>query len=854
MRHLGLSITAALACLLLATSVAQAARDRAEPASEAPATPATVFSKTDLIVQWARGADHVDMVAARADAVFYFDGDVGNRRFQLVEVEPGQSAGEALSSLESDRAVAVVERDSYSVPHAVPDDPLFDQLWGLRNLGTGIAGFGGAVADDDINAVAAWDRTVGEESVVVADLDSGYRFEHPDLAGVAWTNPDETDNEVDDDGNGIVDDLRGADFVGVNGEAPDPDGDPTDDDLISGGHGVHTAGTIGAEGNNGVGITGVAQDVRIMPLRVCSRFPALESSRCPVSAQIAAIEYAADKGARVVNMSLGGTAFGQAQVNAIAEHPELLFVISAGNDGGDNDGGQPAPKGHHYPCDYRPDEDAEPPVPAAIDNIVCVAATDQADGLAGFSDWGAVSVDLGAPGTETLSTYPFVVPLSEDFSGTDFASKWPATGASGGFQRTAEAPLTSFGMTDVVGPPVANTVRETTSAAVTVPPNGGCRLNQSRKVVLSGGDQFRYSVLLDGVDVEEASSTPGSSAAPGLEKRFLDLPAAFEAGGSVQVRFRFSTGPAPSAGSGAWIDDVSLSCVQGIGQASAYGFLQGTSMAAPHVSGAAALLFSAEPLASVTQVRDALLDGVDAIPSLTGKTTTGGRLDVAKALDSLEGQSVDNTAPATPSLTATSPVSPAEDTQPKIIGSAEAGANVRIFGSASCKGSPIATGSAEELAGPGIAVAAPAGFAYLFTAAVVDPARNASPCSAPIAYASTPPSEGGGGGGGGEQPGPVIVPSTDPGPETPPPPPPPGPPRPTCTVPKLVGKSLARAKRALRTAHCRLGVVRKPRARRGRRLPRLVVRSSRPGAGAKPASGRVNLRLAPKPRPRKAHR
>ncbi len=605
---------AAAVALLAGAPTASALQDQPAPA-RVPATPPTGFLTKDLIVQWAGNADHGDKVDARGDAEVEFNSDLGNHDYQSVTVEPGQSTREALATLNADPAVAVAERDSYSAPAAVPNDPLFGELWGLENLGTGIDGFSGAVAGDDISAVEAWNRTIGLPSVVVADVDSGYRFEHPDLANVAWTNPGEIANGKDDDGNGIIDDLHGADFVGSDGEHPEQDGNPTDDDLISGGHGVHTAGTIAAQGNNGVGISGVARNVRLMPLRVCSRFPELEDSRCPISSQIAAINYAAAKGARIVNMSLSANFFSQAEANAIAEHPGLLFVIAAGNDAGDNDGGEPAPQGHHYPCDYQPQTDASPPVIGAVENVICVAATDQADELASFSDWGPTSVDLGAPGTQILSTYPFLTPLDDNFSDeAAFVTDWPATGANGGFERTNEAPLTSYGMTDQIGEPTANQVRETTSPPITIPANIGCQLNQTRHVSLGPEDNYRYSVLLNGV--EKVSSQPDSSAVPGLERRFLELPAAFEAGGTVQVRFRFTTGAAPPPGTGVWLDDVSISCVQGVGQASGYGFLEGTSMAAPQVSGAAALLFSLKPSATVSEVRDALLLSVDPVPSL----------------------------------------------------------------------------------------------------------------------------------------------------------------------------------------------------------------------------------------------
>ncbi|HEX3325240.1 MAG TPA: S8 family serine peptidase [Solirubrobacterales bacterium] len=839
-----------LACALfamLAAPAAAAAED--QPATPSiPPTPPSTFSKSNVIVQWTQRADREDKTKARTDAAVTADHNLDSPHFQLVSVEQGQPIEEAIDNLEADPAVVLAERDSSSAPNAIPNDPLFGQLWGLRNLGLGVDGFSGAISGSDINALGAWARTVGTPSTVVADLDTGYRFEHPDLESVAWTNPGEIPaNGLDDDADGIVDDIHGADFVGPNSDVtPVVDGNPTDEDLLSGGHGVHTAGTMGAAGNNGVGITGVAQNIRIMPLRVCSRSPSLQESRCPTSSQIAAINYAGAKGARVANMSLGGNNSSQVVVNAFASNPQTLYVISAGNDGSDNDGAGVPPNGHHYPCDYTPQTQASPPVPGAIDNIVCVAATNQADGLASFSDWGATSVDLGAPGTETLSTYPYVTPFEEQFTVNDFASKWPATGANGGFQRTNEAPLTSFGMTDAIGAAAASTVRETTSAPVTIPANGGCKLNQTRRVSLAGGDHYRYSVLLNGTEQAEAISEPPSTTVAGLDRRFLELPAVFNAGGEVQVRFRFTAGSAPAPGSGVWLDDISIGCVQAVGQANGYAFLQGTSMAAPHVTGAAALLFSRVPTATVTEVRQALLTGVDPVPSLTGKTVTGGRLDVSKAMDILES---DVTAPDPPQLTSTVPASPANENHPKILGTAEPGSTVKVYADAGCDGAAFETGTAADLASPGIAVTVPDNSTSQFSARATDAALNTSSCSAPIIYVEDTPSETE------IVEGPpdeaeeaeealrrlegaslLVVPL---------------PPVPVCTVPRLAGMPLGLARAALASAHCTLGKVTKPRSKRGHKLGPLVVKMSIPAASAKSADGKVDLILAPKPKPRK---
>jgi hypothetical protein len=267
-------------------------------------------------------------------------------------------------------------------------------------------------------------------------------------------------------------------------------------------------------------------------------------------------------------------------------------------------------------------------------------------------------------------------------------------------------------------------------------------------------------------------------------------------------------------------------------------------MAAPHVSGAAGLLFSRKPSASVTEVRDALLAGVDATPALAGLTTTGGRLDIAKALDSLEGDLIDNVAPPQPIPSGTVPSSGSDDNNPRIKGSAEAGTSVTLFKGTTCTGQPLASGTAAELAGAGIGVTVPDNTITFFTAAATDAARNRSACSSPTSYLedTPPPDQGGGGEGGGSGGGAAPSSSGDSNPTSLPS---------TCKVPKLAGLSLAKAKSALAGAHCRLGKVTQPKARKGHKLVALVVKSSSPAAGAA-ASGPVGLSLGPKPK--KHHR
>jgi subtilisin family serine protease len=885
------------------------------PASSASAASPVVFPPNRVIVEWASGASASERRSTRETADVDFSEDLGSRRFQLVETEPGQTPREAIRKLEADPAVVYAERDGYYELDSIPNDPLFDQLWAFQNTGLGINSFEGAVVGDDIDVLDAWERTVGTPDTVVADIDGGYRFEHPDLADAVWTNPEETpENGLDDDGDGIVDDVHGADFVGLDADSPVTDGDPTDDDPYTTGHGVHTAGIIGARGNNGIGVTGVAQNVSLMPLRACS-----EAGRCPFSAIVGAVNYAGAHGARVANMSFGGEESHEVIADAIAANPQTLFVISAGNEGVSN---ELEPK---FPCVYNPLAEERGPV----DNVICVAATDQADHLAWFSNWGVSTVDLGAPGTEILSAAPYRYIVKDDFEVDDFPLKWVDSGPDGGFARTNEPPLASYGISDSPGAtPVAGSTRTSTSVPITLAPGyQSCTID-----VVSASTGGFIEIVIDGEGEGFSIAKPGRSS-----HKLLDE---LSGGGEVAVRVSYTAGQNPGPSSGAWIEEVDLHCVAMLGEADGYRFAEGTSMAAPQVTGAAALLLSLKPEASVTEVRQGLLGSVDPVSSLKGKTTSGGRLDAGAATDlfdpvgpsspslsttnppspskdnqprlkgsSQPGTTVDIYAnatcsgspvasgtaaqlagtgiavavddesvtefsasstdlvpltsncstpisytedsdlvpPAAPQLSGTDPASPDASGTPRILGTAEAGSTVRVYADPACGGSPVAAGNAAELESPGISVQVVEGATTDFSANAIDASDNVSDCSQPISYtrpkATTEP---GGGDGGSNTDGGGNGGSTNGG----------GGGGPTstaeCVVPKLVGKSLARAKAALTGAACTLGTVRKPRPRKGTRLPPLVVKSSSPAAGAKPANGKVNLTLGPKPT--KTHR
>ncbi|MEK0188204.1 S8 family serine peptidase, partial [Microcoleus anatoxicus] len=256
-----------------------------------------------------------------------------------------------------------------------PNDPSYTQLWGLNNTGQS-----GGTADADIDAPEAWDIQKGNPNLVIGVIDTGVDYNHPDLVGNIWTNPGEIAGDgIDNDNNGYIDDTRGWDF-GNNDNNP----------MDVNGHGTHVSGTIAGKGNNGVGVTGVAWNAKIMPLKFFS-----DAGSGDTSGAILAINYATAKGVKLTNNSWGGGGNSQALSDAInsAGQQGALFIASAGNGGsdgiGDNNDITP-----HYPDGYN------------LSNIISVASTTRTDGLSSFSNYGATSVDLGAPGSDIYSTTP----------------------------------------------------------------------------------------------------------------------------------------------------------------------------------------------------------------------------------------------------------------------------------------------------------------------------------------------------------------------------------------------------------------------------------------------------------------
>jgi subtilisin family serine protease len=255
-----------------------------------------------------------------------------------------------------------------------PNDPSFGLEFGLKNTGQTVNGDPGT-AGADIRATQAWDVFTGDPNFVIADIDTGLQLNHPDFVGNVWVNPGEiAGNGIDDDGDGYIDDVNGWNFYDGNSNPSDMNG-----------HGTHTAGTIGARGNNGIGVSGVNWQCKIMPVRAFS-----PSGGGSVSICVSCIQFAILKGVKVSSNSWGSSTFNvQSLHDAIASGAGIghIFVCAAGNFNQNND------TTGFYPATW------------SLDNMIVVAATTNEDARASFSNFGLNTVHLGAPGNNVYSTW-----------------------------------------------------------------------------------------------------------------------------------------------------------------------------------------------------------------------------------------------------------------------------------------------------------------------------------------------------------------------------------------------------------------------------------------------------------------
>ena len=289
------------------------------------------------------------------------------KRWWKLKIPKGSNVESFIEKISKNPSVEIAEPNYLlKTLTTIPNDQYFQQLWGMNNL----------LNDADIDAPEAWSKLTGSDDIVVAVIDSGVDYSHEELADNMWINPGEiVGNGIDDDHNGHIDDIYGANFFGENTS------DPMDDN----GHGTHCAGTIAALGNNEVGVTGVSWNAKIMAVKFLNS----EGSGY-VNDAIEAITYAIDQGAHIMSNSWGGGGYSQLMYDAISDANDagVLFVAAAGNWNRNNDYVNFYPQGYQLP------------------NVISVAATNSSDNKARFSHYGANTVHLGAPGVNIYSTVP----------------------------------------------------------------------------------------------------------------------------------------------------------------------------------------------------------------------------------------------------------------------------------------------------------------------------------------------------------------------------------------------------------------------------------------------------------------
>jgi subtilisin family serine protease len=346
----------------------------------------------------------VDDLGATVMTKFQTPGDIhksgGSGEFVHVKLPEGVSVEEALAKMAGDARVEfAVPNTIYTLPEFkksngnISNDPDAGKLWGLNNEGQT-----GGTPDADIDAPEAWavhtGRTQAEGGPIIAVIDTGIDYNHPDLKANMWTNPGEIAGDgIDNDGNGVIDDVHGYNAIGDNGDPMDTQG-----------HGSHCAGTIAAAGNDGTGVVGVNQKANLMAIKIFG-----DDGSSDAAAIIRAIQYADNNGARITSNSWGGPVPNAGIKQAFADS-SALHLVAAGNSAFNNDYLPSFPANHSLP------------------NLLSVAATDHNDALAEFSQYGKKKVHLGAPGVDILSTVPGG--KYDTYSGTSMATPH-VSGAAG---------------------------------------------------------------------------------------------------------------------------------------------------------------------------------------------------------------------------------------------------------------------------------------------------------------------------------------------------------------------------------------------------------------------------------------
>lgn len=532
--------------------------------------------------------------------------EIGNEGLTHVQIAEGQSVEDAVSNLSQESEVEYAQPNYIYHLTTVPNDPDFGQMWGLKNTGQTVTTVSGSpdpayatyqgfpnpgTPGQDIGAEAAWQYITDCSSVIVAVLDTGVNYNHVDLAANMWNGGSSYPN-------------HGYDFVLGNNNPMDQFG-----------HGTHVAGTIAAVGNNGIGTTGVCWKARIMAVRV------LDENGSGTDSEITqGIVFAAQNGAKVINMSLGGPGIDSAMNTAIATASTYgtLVVVAAGNNGTNNDDGTDT----FSPCDLD-----QP-------NILCVAALDQAYGLATFSNYGTTHVHVGAPGVNILSTWLY----AQSGQSTD-----PMTGGWT-FSSTASSP---WGYTSYSGDAVVANPANYNGSSAQYAKNNDARAYKTFTVPAALKAQVgillfvntESSTELFNLDfIANSSSDPFAGSGTNLASTYGNYGSSV-LGGSFDISTCVGTtctiGLQLKTDSSTTDYGVAVSQIQittYTANTTSYNVDSGTSMATPHTAGLATMLFAYNPSYTYQDVMNSIKGGGVSTPSLVGKTATGNAISAIGSL------------------------------------------------------------------------------------------------------------------------------------------------------------------------------------------------------------------------------
>lgn len=529
---------------------------------------------------------------------------VGNQPdLVLANLIPGQTVGQAVSAYSNDPNVAYAQPNYIYYALAVPTDPQYGQLWAAKNTGqtmlTGTYVSATGTVGADMNLESAWNVQTDCSTVVVAVVDSGINYTSTDLAANMWS------------GNA----KHGQNFAAdaATGVGSDP--------MDLAGHGTHVAGIIGAAANNGIAGVGVCWTAKLMAVRVLDA-----TGSGTTSSIISGIGYAVTNSAKVINMSLGGGgAFDQAFSDAItsAQTNNVLVVVAAGNDGVDN---ETTPL---WPCNFT------------HPNLICVAALDQNYALASFSNWGATSVDVGAPGTNIYSTWAGTSAVITDFTyGGAAPTGWSASsttsGTGGGWAGATNGwlidPKTGWGTTLYNASTDDRVYKNFNLAGV-----NAAFLEESAAINVKNGDYFLVNYKSAGGDPSFFTGSTGTYA-----RAYTNLHDGTTTSSSGKINITPCISTTCTVGfqlisDAASVRDIGVAMTNFkittlTNNAISYNTIDGTSMATPEVAGVAALVWAHNPLYTYTDVASAIKNGGRSITALNGKTTTGKAVDAMGAL------------------------------------------------------------------------------------------------------------------------------------------------------------------------------------------------------------------------------